>query len=160
MMTTALDALTQDRLIEGVLWRRVTAWLIDAAIIGVVVAVLWLVLLVFGIVTLGLGLPLLGALPIVPIAYHVLFIAGGRAATPGQGVMGITVRQVNSLAAPTFVEAVVFTVGLWLTLGAGAVWLVAALFLPQKRAIHDLVSGLVIVRSQALTRGPALGTMA
>ena len=152
--------MTDDFLTEGVLWRRVMAWFIDAALIAVIIVVLWVVLLGFGLVTLGLGLPLLGLLPVVPIAYHALFIAGGRSATPGQGIMGITVRQVDTLAPPTFVQALVFTVGLWLTLSAGVIWLVAALFLPQKRAIHDLVSGLVIVRTQALTRAPAFGTMA
>lgn len=148
-----------DPLTDGVLWRRVVAWFIDALLIGVVVTVLWLVLGTFGLLTLGLGLPLLGVLPVVPIAYHTLFIAGGRSATPGQGIMDLSVRQVGTLAAPDLIQAGLFTIGLWVTLAAGVVWLVATLFLPQKRAIHDLVSGLVVVRAQALTRGAAHGTM-
>ena len=148
-----------DRLTDGVLWRRVTAWLIDAVLIGLIMSALWLGFITFGVLTLGLSLPLLGLLPLVPFAYLALFIAGGGCATPGQGVMGLTVREVDTMARPTLVQAAVFTVGLWITLGAGVVWLVAALFLPQKRAIHDLVSGLVVVRSQALTHAPAFGTI-
>ncbi len=155
-----MNALTDERLTDGVLWRRVGAWCIDAVFIAVIVSALWVVLMLFGVVTLGLGLPLLAVLPLVPIAYHVGFIAGGMTATPGQGIMGLSVRQADTLAPPDFVQAVVFTVGLWLTLATSGLWLLATLFLPQKRAIHDLVSGLVIVRSQALTRGLAFGTMA
>ena len=159
--TRMIDPRINDaRLTDGVLWRRVSAWCIDALIIAVIATVLWLVLMVFGVLTLGLGFPLLAVLPLVPIAYHVLFIAGGMTATPGQGIMGLSVRQADTLAAPDFAQAVVFTVGLWLTLATSGVWLLAALFMPQKRAIHDLVSGLVIVRSQALTRSVAFGTMA
>ena len=80
-------------LLEGVLFRRVWAWLVDLLIVGGIVAVLWVVLVGFGLLTLGLGLPLLGLLPVVPLAYHVLFVAGGRSATPGQVMMDLVVRR-------------------------------------------------------------------
>ncbi|MBC7799099.1 MAG: RDD family protein [Gemmatimonadaceae bacterium] len=149
-----------DRLTDGVLMRRVWAWLIDALLIAVIVGVLFVVLLGFGLLTLGLGLPLLGLLPIVPITYHILFMAWGSGATPGQSAMDLVVRRDDDMGRPTLLQAVVFTVGLWLTLGAGVIWLAAALFTTGKRALHDLASGLVVVRAAALlTPPPGFGNM-
>ena len=52
--------------LRGVLWRRVAAWFIDVVIIAVLVAGLWVLLFLLGVLTLGLGFPLLGALPAAP----------------------------------------------------------------------------------------------
>ena len=155
-----MDAVFADEaLTEGVLMRRVWAWLIDLVVIGVLMAVLWVVLAAFGVLTLGLGLPLLAIVPVVPLCYHALFVAA-RGATPGQSLLGITVVRDDDLGPPTLLQAILFTAGLWLTLSAGVIWLAATLFLPRKRALHDLVSGLVVIRTQALTRPPVFGTMA
>lgn len=152
---------------EGVMGRRVVAWLIDLVIVGICVAILWLVLVFFGLLTLGLGLPLLGVLPIVPIAYHVLYVAGRGCATPGQRLMDLTVRRDDDGGQPSLLQAIVFVGGLWLTLGAGVIWLAAALFTARHRALHDIVAGVVVVRRSAvgdpaqamLTGGPAFGNM-
>ena len=150
---------TDDRLTDGVLMRRVWAWVVDFLLLAVVLAVLWVLLALFGLVTLGLGLPLLGLLPIVPFAYHTLFIAGSSGATPGQSLLDLAVRRDEDLGPASLMQAVLFTGGLYLTLAAGVVWLAAALFIPRKRALHDLISGLVVVRRGALTAAPAFGNM-
>src|SRR6185503_8877034 len=90
-----------DFLTRGVLIRRVFAWLIDLLLIGLICGMLLLVLLLFGVLTLGLGLPLLGILPFVPFAYHMLFLAGPPSATPGQSVLGLVVRRNDNLGRPT-----------------------------------------------------------
>lgn len=152
-------AVIDQALTDGVLWRRVVAWVIDLILISVIMTVLWFVLGLFGILTLGLGLPLLGVLPVVPLAYHALFIAGGRTGTPGERWMDLTVRRDLDLGPPSLFQAVLFTAGLWLTLSLGVIWLAAALFLPHKRTLHDLVSSLVVVRRDELTRVPGLVTI-
>ena len=93
-------------LTEGVLTRRVFAWLIDALLIGLILAALWFVLLLFGY-----------------------------------------------LGRPTPVQAFVFTLVFYLTLAATGLLLLFALFTVRRRTLHDLASGLVVVRAQALTRG-------
>lgn len=139
-----------DWLTEGVLWRRVCGWAIDAVLIGAMLAALWAVLFAFGVLTLGLGLPLLGLLPVAPFFYQVLFLASPLSASPGQLLMGLVVRRNADLGPPGGVQAVAFVVGFYLTLAAGVVWLAAALLTRRGRALHDLASGLVVVRRRAL----------
>jgi uncharacterized RDD family membrane protein YckC len=155
------EGLLDHVLTDGVPGRRFGAWVVDALILGAVVGVLWLMLVALGLATFGLAFPLLSLLPAVPFLYHAGCLASGAAATPGMALLGITARQdADVLARPTLGEAVVFTAGLYLTLAAGAVWLLVALITRRHRALHDLVSGLVIVRTQALTMVGGYGNMA
>jgi uncharacterized RDD family membrane protein YckC len=120
--------------------------------------------LLFGLLTLGLGLPLLGALPFVPFFYHWLFVAGRASATPGQQALGLVVRRNDDLGRPTPLQAVVFTLIFYLTLATTGLLLLFALFTVRHRTLHDLASGLVVVRSHrlqtaALTGGPGSWNM-
>ncbi len=152
-------AVIGDALTQGVLWRRVVAWVIDVVLIGIIATVLWTLLGLFGALTLGLAFPLLGLLPVAPLAYHALFIAGGRTGTPGQHAMDLSVRRDLDLGPPSLFQAVLFTAGLYITLSLGVVWLAAALFLSHKRTLHDALSSLVVVRRHQLTGAPGLVTM-
>ncbi len=137
-------------LTEGVLRRRVAAFVLDGIILAVLCGVLWFALLAFGLLTLGLGLPLLGLLPAVPLLYNWLSVASGAAATPGQRLLGLTVRRDADLAPPTTLEALVWTLGFIATISLGAIWFGVALLTTRRRALHDLVSGLTVVRRRAL----------
>jgi len=140
-------------LTEGVLARRVFAWLLDVPLIGLIVVALWFVLLLFGVLTLGLGLPLLGVLPFVPFCYHLLFVAAPASATPGQQALGLVVRRNDDLGRPTPVQAFIYTLLFYLTLATTGLLLLFALFTIRHRTLHDLASGLVVVRTRALTGG-------
>lgn len=153
------DARTEDDVLtEGVPLRRVWAWLVDFLLIAVLAAVLWVVLFAFGLLTFGLGMPLLGTLPLVPIAYHILFVATSGA-TPGQSFMGLIVRRNEDLGPPDFARAALFTVGLYVTLAAGVIWLGVAFFTLRRRTLHDILAGVVVVRKRALTAAPGFGNM-
>ncbi len=140
-------------LTDGVLMRRVFAWFIDMLLIGLIVVMLWFVLLLFGLLTLGIGLPLLGAVPFVPFAYHMLFLAGPPSATPGQSALGLVVRRNDDFGHPTLGQAAISTLLFYATLATSGLLLLIALFTVRRRTLHDLVSGLVVVRTRALTRG-------
>ena len=146
-----LAAMHEGLLTDGVLTRRVLAWFVDLAMIGVIVAVMWAVLFTFGIMTLGLGMPLLGLLPFGPFLYHFGFLAGPMSATPGQALFGLIVRRNDDLGPPTALQAVVSTLGYYLTLATSGLLLLVALVTVRRRTMHDLISGLVVVRSRALT---------
>ena len=153
------DARTgDDALTEGVPLRRVWAWLIDFVLIAVLAAVLWVILFAFGLFTFGLGMSLLGLLPLVPVAYHCLFVMMSGA-TPGQSFMGLTVRRNEDLGPPDFARAALFTLGLYVTLVAGVVWLAVAFFTLRRRTLHDILAGVVVVRRRALTSAPGFGNM-
>lgn len=146
------SALMQDEMLtRGVLLRRVVAWWIDAALIAALVAAAWGMLMVFGILTLGFGFPLLGGLPAVPILYTWLFIASPLSATPAQALLGLIVRRNDDLGRPTLGEALFFSLGYYLTMALGVIWLAVALLTVRRRTLHDLVAGVVVVRERALT---------
>ncbi len=151
--TTAMQE--DDWLTRGVLIRRMLAWVVDVLVIGALAGMLWTVLFTFGMVTLGLGLPLLGILPLVPFLYHILFLASPLSATPGQTLFGLTVRRDEDFSRPSLLAAVISTLLFYLTLATSGLLLLVALFTVRKRTLHDLLSGLVVVRERALT--PASG---
>jgi uncharacterized RDD family membrane protein YckC len=145
------SALAEDHwLTDGVMLRRMLALLVDGALIAVAASLAWTFCLLLGVMTLGLGWPLFGALPAVPILYHWLFLSA-LAATPGQALFGLTVRQDADLLAPSPLAALAFTLLFYLTMALGVIWFAIAIFTPRHRAPHDLISGLVVVRNRALT---------
>ncbi len=139
-------------LTEGVRTRRVFAWFIDLLLIGLIVAALWFVLFLFGVLTLGLGFPLMAILPFIPFCYHFLFVAGSSA-TPGQQALGLIVRRDDDLGPPTALQALIYTLVFYLTLALTGLLLLISLFTIRKRTLHDIASGLVVVRTRALTGG-------
>ncbi|HLJ04744.1 MAG TPA: RDD family protein [Acetobacteraceae bacterium] len=139
-------------LTDGVRTRRIFAWFVDLLLIGLIVAGLWFVLMVFGLLTLGLGFPLMGILPFIPFCYHFLFVAGSGA-TPGQQAMGLAVRRDDDLGPPTALQALIYTLVFYLTLALTGLLLLISLFTIRKRTLHDIASGLVVVRTRALTSG-------
>lgn len=144
------DALLTD----GVLTRRALAWLLDAVLIGLIAAAVWFVCLMLGFVTLGLGWVLFGVIPLVPFAYNMWFLIGGNTGTPGQSAMGLSVRQLETLEPPNAAQALVSTIGYYVTLATSGLLLLAALVTSRNRTLHDVVSGLVVVRREALQAIP------
>ena len=142
----------EEALIAGVMWRRVVAWWLDMLLVGLLAGVLWFVLLTFGIFTLGLSLPLLGLLPLLPLCYHVGWLAGAGA-TPGQALMGLMVRDNATLAAPDLLAALISTIVFYATIAVSFIPLLITPFTDRHRTLHDLVSGLVVVRARALWGG-------
>jgi uncharacterized RDD family membrane protein YckC len=135
-----------EEFIEGVMMRRCLAWLIDVVLIGVIFALLAMVLLVFGLLTLGLGLGAMAILPAVPFLYHFLSLLRPASATPGQAALGLTVRRDEDLGPPTGLQALIFTVVFYLTMATSGLLLLVALFTVRHRTLHDLASDLVVVR--------------
>ncbi|HYZ21946.1 MAG TPA: RDD family protein [Rhodopila sp.] len=139
-------------LTDGVLSRRCVAWLIDIVLIALLVWALWWVLALFGLLTLGLGFGAMALLPAVPFCYHFLSLMGYATATPGQQMVGLTVRRNDDLGPPTPLQALLSVLLYYLTLATSGLLLVVALFTIRHRTLHDLLSGLVVVRVRAMER--------
>jgi uncharacterized RDD family membrane protein YckC len=144
-------AMMQDEMLtRGVLTRRCLGWFVDLAVIAGIATVLWMILLGFGVMTLGLGMPLLALLPLVPFCYHFFFLAG-TGATPGQALLGLRVVRDDDLGPPGPLQALVSTLIYYLTLATSGLLLLVALVTTRHRTLHDMISGLVVVRARALT---------
>jgi len=145
-MSSAVQTVRDEDFIAGVMARRCMAWLIDLVLIGLILVALWFVLMLFGLLTLGLGFAAMAALPAVPFLYHFLSLLRSSHATPGQTLLGLTVRRDADLGPPAGVEALIFTAVFYITMATSGRLLLIALFTTRHRTLHDLASGLVVVR--------------
>ncbi len=160
----AFDPRWEDALLAGVRLRRCLAWLVDLVLVAMLVGLLWTSLLLLGLATFGLGWWFLGLVPLVPFAYHCLFLTSELSATPGQALCGLMVRRNDDLGPPSLAQAVVSTLIYYLTLATSGLLLLVALVTRRKRTLHDLISGLVVVRGRiwrnwALTAAPGSWNM-
>ena len=146
-------------LTRGTLTRRIVAFVLDGVILLIGVKLLAALLFVFGIITLGLGMPLLSLLPVVPLLYNWLSLLSPLSATPGQAMVGLAVRRDADLGPPGGLAALVWVLGFYVSLALSGLPLLLALLTERKRTAHDLISGLVVVRAEALTRGPGFWNM-
>ncbi len=143
--------LLEAMLSEGTIARRIAGFVVDGVLVLIITKFLAVGFFLFGILTLGLGMPLLGLLPFVAPAYNWLSLISPLAATPGQALFGLTVRDADNLAPPTALAALVWTAGFYASLALGGAPLLLVLFTARRRTLHDLLSGLVVVRARALT---------
>ena len=111
--------LDDDFLTGGVMSRRCIAWVLDFLVLAVLVWVLWWILVMFGFLTFGLGFGAMSILPFVPFCYHFLSLLSAASATPGQRMMGLTVRRNYDLGPPDGLQALVSVLLFYLTIGAG-----------------------------------------
>ncbi len=140
----------EAQLTDGVTTRRIAGWFVDAIIVGIFLAGLRVALWILGFLTFGFGWFLLGGLWVVPLVYVLAFVASPAQATPGQTFAGLRVVRDDDLGRPTPAQALVYALMFDLTLWAGAVWLAAAFFTRRARCLHDIVSGLAVVRAGAV----------
>ena len=139
-----------DSLTWGVPNRRVAAFLIDWLLIALVTMIVSVVFAIIHVMTLGLLHGPAHLILIIGLIYEAGWIASPAMATPGQTAVGLSTRRSDDLGRPTLVQAIAFTGLLYLTLAAGVIWLAVAFFTHRRRAIHDMISGLVVVRAGAL----------
>jgi uncharacterized RDD family membrane protein YckC len=65
-------------------------------------------------------------------------------------MMGLMVRRDADLGPPTGLQALASVLVFYLTLATSGLLLVVALFTRRHRTLHDLISGLVVVRVSAM----------
>lgn len=141
----AYNPVTQPQLFDGVIGKRLMAFVVDAIIILLLWVLAAVVVGVLGIITLGLAWLLYGAIfPIVGLGYNALTIGGSNSATIGQRMMGLEVRmwfggKVSPLVAAF--HALLF----WFSFVIFCPILLWALFDQRKRCLHDILAGVVLI---------------
>jgi uncharacterized RDD family membrane protein YckC len=148
-MSETIQQVRDEDFITGVMIRRCLAWAIDVVLICLIFVPVFLVLFLFGLLTLGIGFGAMAILPAVPFLYHFLSLLRPSSATPGQSVLGLTVRRDEDLGPPTGLQALIFTVVFYITMATSGLLLLIALFTVRHRTLHDLASDLVVVRRHA-----------
>jgi uncharacterized RDD family membrane protein YckC len=148
----AYDPLTMPELFEGVLARRVVAFVIDVVVIAVPALLVALFILVFGIFTLGLGwfffLLYWPGVVIWALLYYAVTFGSPASATIGMRIMDLEMR--TWYGAPAYallgaVHAVVF----WISCSAlTPLVLLVAFFNTRRRLLHDMLVGTIVINNE------------
>ena len=144
------DPLTEPDLYDGVLPRRVIAYVLDLALILGLWVALTMAFGVAGILTFGALTPLgLVVLAVLPVGYHTIFI-GRNGATPGMRVFDLEVRSWTGRP-PDYSQAFLTTV-LFYASASMTAWLVllVPLFTDRNRTLHDILAGTIVLRRTRL----------
>lgn len=145
----AYDPERHPALFDGVLSRRLLAFLFDAVMILAIMAAMSVVIFILGILTLSLGWALYGILfPAVALLYVMMSLGSYRAATPGMRIMGLEMRLWYG-ARPYSLLAMMHALIFWFSLAIPFVFLVG-LFTKRGQMLHDLVLGTVFLDRDAL----------
>jgi len=143
------DVLANPALYEGVLARRIGAYIVDAVIILFINVAALTLLFILGLLTFGLAWLLLGPVTFltVALAYDTLTIGGGRGATPGMRLFNLEARGVRG-ERPDYWQAFLMTALFYATVPITSFLILAvALFTDRNRTLHDILSGITVIRS-------------
>lgn len=152
----AYDPVANPELFDGVLARRVIAFLIDVVILTLPMVFLAIFIFVFGIVTLGLGWLLYWLLPpltaIWAIFYYGLTLGGSASATLGMRAVDLEMRTWYG-APGYFLLGAVHAIAYWITVSALTPFiLLVALFNARRRLLHDMLLGTIVINNEARAR--------
>jgi len=149
----AYDPHTQPELFEGVLSKRIVAFLVDAVFIVALMIPAALVVFVLGVITLGIGWLLFPVLfLLVALGYVGLTLGGPASATPGMRMSGLEMRTWSG--APMFaLLAIIHALLFWFSVSLlTPLILLVGLFTSRKQLLHDLLLGTVVVNAWPLHR--------
>jgi uncharacterized RDD family membrane protein YckC len=153
----AFDPYTEPGLFRYVLMRRVIAFIIDLIVLSVPVALGYLFIALFGLITLGLGWALFWlawpASIVWAIVYYGTTLGGPHSATIGMRVMDLELRTWYG-APGYFVLGAAHAVLFWISISVFTPFiLLIGLFNARRRLPHDIVLGTVVINNSV--RSPA-----
>jgi uncharacterized RDD family membrane protein YckC len=149
----AYDPAANPELFEGVLARRIVAFIIDVIIIAIPLIAAAAFILVFGLFTLGLGWALFWFLSpasvIWALAYYGMTLGSPASATIGMRAMEIEMR--TWYGAPIyFVLGAVHAVVFWVSVSVLTPFiLLVGFFNARRRLLHDILVGTVLINNKA-----------
>jgi uncharacterized RDD family membrane protein YckC len=147
----AYDPTANPELFEGVLARRVMAFVIDVIIIAVPLVIGWICIFIFGLITLGLGWALFWmfspASIIWALFYYGLTLGSPASATIGMRAMELEMR--TWYGAPAyFVLGAVHAIVFWVTISFLTPFiLLIGFFNARRRLLHDMLVGVVLINN-------------
>jgi uncharacterized RDD family membrane protein YckC len=143
LYTAAPTGVIRADALAGVRTRRILAVCIDFVLVTLLVSVLWIVSVAL---TLGFALFFFPPLfPIVAFFYNGLTVSGSNMATPGMRALDLEMRMSDTGARVPFINAAVQAVLFYVSWFFPPILLVS-LIDGEKRCLHDIIAGVVIVR--------------
>ncbi|MCK5750200.1 MAG: RDD family protein [Oricola sp.] len=128
--------------------RRIFAFLIDYFMVFLLMVVAVPVIFLLGFATFGAAWLLYAIIgPLVALTYIGWTVGGPSHATIGMRLMDIRLERYDGRRID-FITAVVHAVLFWASAAIFLPLLLAPLFLEDKRTLHDLALGTVVVRSR------------
>ncbi len=151
MKPHAYDPARDPELFEGVLARRVLAFVIDVIVIMTPVAAVTVFIILLGLVTFGLGWVFLALLYPGTVIWALLYY-GFTFASPASATLGMRVMQIEMrtwYGAPCyFVLGAVHAIAFYLSVTAlTPLVLLVGLFNERHRLLHDIVLGTVVINN-------------
>lgn len=144
------ESTSTRRLTEGVISRRLVAYLVDAVVIFCLVSIFYVVIAVLGVVTFGLAwLAYAIPIPAIGILYSALTISSSRQATIGMRMAGVkVVEERTGLTVPAITaaaHALFFYVAL-LSFVLFVINVIIGIARADSRMGHDLLAGITAIR--------------
>jgi uncharacterized RDD family membrane protein YckC len=160
----AYDPAPNPELFEGVLARRVIAFIIDFIIIAAPVIVAAMFIFALGIFTLGLGFALYWLLPPATVIWAIVYF-GVTLGSPASATIGMRVVDLEMrtwYGAPAyFVLGAVHAIVFWFTISVLSPFvLLVCFFNERRRLLHDILLGTVVINNErraSLLRGSIAG---
>ena len=147
------DPSTAPQLFEGLLTRRVAAFLIDCVAMSFIIVSFGVVALIAGFLTFGLAwLSVFIIPPVSVVLYYGATLGSPTRATLGMQAMDIVLTPTRGqpLDGPmAFIHAAVFWITTWIS---WPISLLFALFTPRRQMLHDLIVGTLMVRRSPMER--------
>ena len=147
------DPVSAPELFEGLLPRRVAAYLIDMIVLGAISAAIAIAGMVVGLLTFGLGwLAIPVVIVIAVLGYYAATLGSPARATLGMQMMDLVLTPARGApldGAAILIHPVVFWVTIWIS------WpftILFALFTPRRQLLHDLVTGTLMLRRSPMER--------
>ena len=154
------DPVANPELFEGVLTRRLVAFVIDLIVIALPLIAAALFIFVFGIVTFGLGWVLFWLLSPASVIWAVFYygLTFGSAASATLGMRAMELEMRTWYGAPAyFLLGAVHAIVYWISVSVLTPFvLLVGLFNSRRRLLHDVLVGTVVINNPA--RAAALRT--
>lgn len=147
------DPSTAPELFEGVLTRRVVAFVIDLVVMGAMILAFSFIGLIAGFLTFGLAwMALFLVVPATIVLYYGATLGSQKRATIGMQMMDIVLTPTRGQPLDgwmAIIHAGIFWLTTWIS---WPISLLFALFTPRRQMIHDLLTGTLMVRKSPMVR--------
>lgn len=152
MQSDLPDPSSAPELFEGVLTRRIFAYVVDVIVITMIAVIMSLAVFISGFLTLGLSwltFPII--VPFSVFFYYVATLGSPRRATFGMQIFDLVLTPTEGPPLDGW-KALVHPFVFWVTIWVFWPLLFVGLFTRRRQLIHDMISSTLMVRRSPMQR--------